>query len=250
MFEWVRKTGAAALLAGALAPWAAPSTTWAEEPNFDAAETRLRELAPTATSIALSETPVEGLLQAQIGNEIVYVSRDGVYLLQGTLFNMDTRTNVTDEAKAGIRRELIKDLNPAEQITFSPDEPKYDLLVFTDVDCGYCRKLHQQIDAYMEAGIAIHYLAFPRAGVGSHSYDKFVSAWCADDQQAALTLAKTGDEPAPLQCDNPIEAQYELGREVGVTGTPALVTLDGTLIPGYVPPEQLRDRLEALAAAP
>ena len=87
---------------------------------------------------------------------------------------------------------------------------------------------------------------FPRAGVGSNSYDKFVSVWCADDQQSALTMAKAGDDPEPLKCPNPIADQYELGREIGVTGTPALVAADGTLIPGYMPPAQLRERLESL----
>ena len=91
-------------------------------------------------------------------------------------------------------------------------------------------------------------MAFPRAGVASHSYDKFVSVWCADDQQGALTLAKNGEEPDPLQCENPISDQYEFGRSLGVTGTPALITSDGGLIPGYVPPAQLKDRLVAMKA--
>ncbi len=244
MFSTIR-IGAIALLACAMAP----AVTLAEEADYSAVEAKLRELAPSATSIALSETPIEGLLQAQIGNEFVYVSRDGTYLLQGTMFNMDTRENVTDQAKSVLRKELIVDLDPAQQITFTPEDPDYELLVFTDIDCGYCRKLHDQVEAYNDQGIAIHYLAFPRAGVGSHSFEKFVSVWCNDDQQSALTLAKGGDEPVPMQCDNPIESQYELGREVGVTGTPALLTPDGQLIPGYMSPEDLRARLDSLAAA-
>jgi thiol:disulfide interchange protein DsbC len=123
------------------------------------------------------------------------------------------------------------------------------LLVFTDIDCGYCRKMHSQIEEYMAEGISISYLAFPRAGLGSNSFDKFVSVWCAQDKHAALTDAKAGTDPEPLQCENPILEQYDLGRAMGVTGTPALLTLDGTLIPGYMPPEQLRQRLEALEAS-
>ena len=135
-----------------------------------------------------------------------------------------------------------------EQISFAPEKTDYDLLVFTDIDCGYCRKLHNQMEEYNENGIAIHYLAFPRAGIGSASYDKYVSVWCADDQQAAMTLAKNGGENESASCPNPIAEQYDLGRELGVTGTPAIVTTDGMLIPGYVPPAQLRQRLEAMAA--
>ena len=218
----------------------------AGEIDHQAVEAKLRTIAPGAESIALSDTPIEGLLQAQINSDIVYVSSDGAYMLQGTMYDIETRTNLTDQAKSVVRKGLLKDMDTSGQIVFSPENPKYELTVFTDIDCGYCRKLHEQIEAYMAEGIAIRYMAFPRAGVGSHSYEKYVSVWCADDQRTALTLAKGGSEPEPLQCDNPIDAQYQLGRDIGVTGTPALVTADGTLIPGYMPPETLRERLEAL----
>jgi thiol:disulfide interchange protein DsbC len=218
----------------------------AEDGSNNIVEEKIRTMVPNAKTIAISETPIDNVLQVQINNDIVYVSSDGQYLIQGQIMDIDTRTNITDQAKSGIRQDLLADLNADEQISFAPEKAKYDLLVFTDIDCGYCRKLHNQMEEYNEEGIAIHYLAFPRAGVGSESYDKFVSVWCADDQRAALTLAKNGDDPEPQKCPNPIADQYELGREVGVTGTPALVTSDGTLIPGYMPPAQLRQRLESL----
>jgi len=214
--------------------------------GFDAVEAKIRGLVPNAKTIAISETPIKGVLQVQINSDIVYVTDDGQYLLQGQIMDIDTKANITDQAKSGIRLTLLTDLKQDEQITFAPEEPKYDLLVFTDIDCGYCRKLHNEMKGYNEQGIAIHYMAFPRAGIGSNSYDKFVSVWCSDDQKEALTLAKNGTDPLPQKCPNPIADQYELGREVGVTGTPALVTSDGTLIPGYMPPEQLRQRLDSL----
>jgi len=238
--------GLAALLVGMLMTTAHAGV--AEEKNFNVVEEKLRTLVPNAKTMAISETPIQGLLQVQINSDIVYVTANGQYLLQGQIMDIDTRTNITDQAKSGIRLGLLADLNQAEQISFAPEKPKYDLLVFTDIDCGYCRKLHSQMSEYNAEGIAVHYLAFPRAGVGSASYDKFVSVWCADDPKEALTLAKNNNDPEPLKCPNPIEDQYELGREVGVTGTPALVTTDGTLIPGYMPPAQLRERLESLQA--
>ena len=218
----------------------------AEDPQNSVVEDKIRALVPNAKTIAVSETPINGILQVQINSDIVYVSSDVKYLLQGQIMDIETRINITDQAKSGIRQGLLTELNPDEQITFAPEKAKYDLLVFTDIDCGYCRKLHNQIDEYNKEGIAIHYMAFPRAGLGSASYDKFVSVWCADDQKSALTLAKSGDDPEPKKCPNPIASQYELGREIGVTGTPALVASDGTLIPGYMPPAQLRQRLEGL----
>jgi thiol:disulfide interchange protein DsbC len=221
----------------------------AEEKEFNAVEEKLRTLAPNATTIAISETPIEGILQVQINSDIVYVTADGEYLLQGKIMNIDSRIDITDQAKSGIRLSLLSGLKREEQISFAPENPEYDLLVFTDIDCGYCRKLHNQMAGYNEEGIAIHYMAFPRAGIGSGSYDKFVSVWCSDDQQAALTLAKSGGDPDPQKCANPVAEQYDLGRELGVTGTPAMLTTDGTLIPGYMPPAQLRQRLESLDTA-
>jgi len=218
----------------------------AQEKDFSIVQAKLHALVPNAKTIAISETPIDGILQVQINSDIVYMSADGQYLLQGQIMDIDSRTNLTDQAKSGIRQELLENLNADEQITFAPENPKYNLLVFTDLDCAYCRKLHSQIDEYNKQGIAIHYLAFPRAGIGSPSYDKFVSVWCADDQKAALTLAKSGADPAPLECPNPVADQYNLGLQVGVTGTPALVTSDGTLIPGYMPPAQLRQRLDTM----
>ncbi|MGD8384908.1 MAG: thioredoxin fold domain-containing protein [Lysobacterales bacterium] len=213
-------------------------------------EDKIRSLAPGAKTIAVSETPIPGILQVQVNSDIVYVSADGHYLLQGQIMDLDSKVNITDQAKSSIRKKLLKGLKPEDEITFAPKDPKYNLLVFTDLDCAYCRKLHSQIDEYNKEGIAIHYVAFPRAGIGSPSYDKFVSVWCADDQKTALTLAKKGQDPKPLKCPNPIADQYQLGREIGVTGTPALVTPNGSLIPGYMPPAQLRQRLDAMNAAP
>ena len=219
------------------------------EDDFDVVEKRIRELAPSARFIAVSETPADGILQVQINGDIVYTTADGKYLLQGRLIDLSTREDLTEKSKSGIRKELIDDIDMTKQIVFTPEEPDYELMVFTDIDCGYCRKLHSQIEEYNEQGIAIRYMSFPRAGIGSHSYEKAVSVWCAADQQAAMTNAKAGSEPDPAQCDNPIAEQYQLGTELGVTGTPALLTADGMLIPGYVPPATLRERLDKLAAA-
>jgi len=215
--------------------------------DYSAVEERIRTLAPNAKEIAISETPIEGILMVQVSGDIVYMTADGGYMFQGRVVNMDTREDLTESAKSEVRRELLAGVDATKQISFSPEEPTYDLMVFTDIDCGYCRKLHAQVDGYNENGIAIHYMAFPRAGIGSRSYEKAVAVWCADDQQEAMTQAKLGGEPDPDECENPIAEQYQLGQALGVTGTPALLTADGTLIPGYVPPEQLRERLDKMA---
>ena len=217
--------------------------------KYSAVEERIRALAPNATSLAISETPIEGILMVQIGGDIIYASADGRYMIQGRVIDLETREDLTEGAKSGMRKELLASVDTSKQISFAPEEPTFELTVFTDIDCGYCRKLHNQMEEYNQEGIAIHYMAFPRAGVGSDSYNKFVSVWCSDNQQEALTLAKNGGDPEPQSCPNPVAEQYNLGQELGVTGTPSMVTSDGTMIPGYMPPAQLRQRLDSLVVA-
>ena len=222
------------------------STPVLAEDDFSAVEERIRALAPNAGSIAISETPIEGILMVQVSGDIVYATSDGKYLIQGRVIDLDTREDLTEGAKAEVRREVMADMDTSNQIVFAPEEPTYELTVFTDIDCGYCRKLHEQVPQYNEEGISIRYMAFPRAGIGSRSYEKAVTVWCSDDQQQAMTEAKAGVEMAPIQCENPVAEQYQLGMTLGVSGTPALLTPDGQLIPGYVPPAQLRQRLDRM----
>ena len=226
----------------------AVSLTAVAQDEYTTVEERIRNLVPNAHSIAISETPIEGILMVQINGDIVYATADGKFLIQGRVVNLDTREDLTESAHSEVRRELIAGVDTSKQITFAPDDPDYELLVFTDIDCGYCRKLHAQVEEYNQNGISIRYMAFPRAGIGSKSYEKAVSVWCADDQQEAMTQAKLGSDQDPLQFENPIAEQYQLCISMGVTCNPSLLTADGTLITGYVPPEQILERLDKIAA--
>ncbi|MEX0916288.1 MAG: DsbC family protein, partial [Wenzhouxiangellaceae bacterium] len=216
--------------------------------DYEQVRERLSTLISDDTSISIADSPLPGILQVRLGSDIVYITDDGRYLLQGRVLDLDTRQDLTDAAKSEIRRELVDGINYDQLISYGAEDSDFEIIVFTDVDCGYCRRLHQQVQEYNNAGIRISYAAFPRAGPGSESFRKMTSVWCSDDQQAAMDLAKGGGTPTPLECDAPVSAQYQLGQSVGVTGTPALVTPDGDLIPGYVPPDDLRVRLEQLAA--
>lgn len=218
----------------------------ADEP--DPIKERLRSLVPDVENILISQTPVPGVMQVRINNDILYVSEDGRYLLQGRMIDLETQSDLTDAAKSEVRREEIQKLDKSDFVSFGPDDAEFDLLVFTDPDCGYCRRLHENMAEYNKRGIRINYLGFPRAGVDSESYEKLVSVWCAGDQQDAMNIAKSGGIPPKHTCENPVEEQYKLGQALGVTGTPSLMTFDGDMIPGYVPADQLRERLEDLAA--
>ncbi len=207
----------------------------------------LSTLAPNLTVDSIKDSPIEGYQEVMAGSLLVYISNDGKYLLDGQLIEVATRRNLTEGARSVIRKNQLDALPDTDLIVFSPEgETKHTITVFTDIDCGYCRKLHQEIEQYNELGIAVSYLFFPRSGVGSNSHVKAVSVWCADDSNDAMTLAKSGAEPTPRVCTNPVEAHYEMGKGLGVTGTPALFTEDGTLISGYVPAADLLIRLDQM----
>lgn len=195
---------------------------------------------------SIQQSIIPNLYQVMYGTEVVYVSSDGKYFLVGDLINMETRENMSDVAKQSIRKGIL-DRQDNKPVVFKAKDEKHVLTVFTDIDCPYCTKLHREVPALNAKGITIEYLVFPRAGLKSASFDKAVSMWCADDNKQSMTDAKERKPIATKTCDNPIEAQYNLGGEVGVTGTPALITSKGKLIPGYMPADRLAAMLEAEA---
>ncbi|MBE5316341.1 MAG: DsbC family protein [Xanthomonadales bacterium] len=209
----------------------------------------IESLVPNAKIDGIAESVVPNLYEVTIEGRVVYVTADGRYLVQGSLFDIPNRVDITEASRAKVRREALAQVTTG-RIAFAPPDPKYTLTVFTDIDCGYCRKLHEHITEYNSAGIAIEYLFFPRAGIGSESYQKAVSVYCSTNQQKAMTDAKAGQPLDIKECENPIADQYTLSQQIGVTGTPAIFTEDGTQLGGYLPPDQLIQRLEAMAAAP
>jgi thiol:disulfide interchange protein DsbC len=199
------------------------------------------------TPDALTESPIKGVYQVLYGTEVIYISADGKYFIAGDMIDMETRKNLSKVAQRSVRSGIIKEKAKAP-IVFKAKDEKHIVKVFTDIDCPYCAKLHREVPALNEKGITIEYFMFPRAGIGSKSYDKAVSVWCAGDsdkQQTAMTIAKERKPLDEKTCDDdPIKAHYELGQEIGVTGTPALVTTSGRLIPGYMPADRLAKMLE------
>jgi thiol:disulfide interchange protein DsbC len=208
----------------------------------------IEALVPGATIDSLGKAPLPGFYEVALGGQVVYISSDGKYLIQGALYDIPARADLTEASKARIRAVALKDLGPDKRIVFAPEAPKHSVTVFTDIDCGYCRRMHDEVAEYNRRGIAIEYLFFPRAGAGSEAWDKAVSVWCSDDRRKALTDAKAGREVDRKQCRNPIEEEYALGNRIGVNGTPMIIAADGTQLGGYVPPERLLQLLEQRAA--
>ena len=196
----------------------------------------------------IEPSEVEGIYQVTFKkNGSIYMAANGDHFFSGDLFELSNGqiVNVTEEKSNGPRAELMAKVDRNDMVIFSPKgEVKASVSVFTDVDCGYCRKLHKEVPKLNEMGIEVKYLAYPRAGIGSPSYEKIASAWCSDDRKEAMNILKAGGSIDINVCKgNPVADQYELGLKVGLNGTPAIVLDSGRLIPGYMPAEQLAKTL-------
>lgn len=188
-------------------------------------------------SIQLS--PIDGLYEVSIqSGQTIYVSKDARFLIPGDMYQAggEGLVNLGESKRNVLRKQKIAALDEKDMILFPAEGvSKATITVFTDVDCPYCRKLHGEIADLNKMGISVHYLAYPRTGLDTETHHKMISIWCAEDRKVMFTVAKRGGDVPEADCANPIAEQYQLGREVGVTGTPALVFEDGTILPGYVP---------------
>jgi thiol:disulfide interchange protein DsbC len=195
----------------------------------------------------INPSPVDGWYTIQQGTIVAYVSGDGRYLLQGDLIDLDSQVNLTEAARDDARKELVGGLTDDEVITFGPDDAEYSVTVFTDVGCTFCRRLHNQIDEYNAAGIAVRYVLYPRNGPASPDWAESERVWCASDRKSALTAAKADKDFPSSDCDASIvQDHFLLGQQVGLSGTPAIVLEDGELISGYLPPEALAAKLQSV----
>lgn len=197
---------------------------------------------------SIETTPVAGIYEVSIGTHIVYMSADGRYMFQGELIDVPKRESLTEPRRRKAVKALIDSVSEDDMIIFEPKKTKHTITVFTDIDCGYCRKLHNEMQEFLDAGIRVRYMFFPRAGVGSNSYKKAVAVWCADDRKAALTAAKNNKPIEMKTCDNPLAEHMELVDKLGARGTPFIVLENGQTQPGYVPARQMSRILDEAAA--
>jgi thiol:disulfide interchange protein DsbC len=198
----------------------------------------------------ITDSPIPGVYQVSVGSNVAYVTHDGRFILDGEIIDIETSENLTERTRAKARVNILSNVDRKSMIVFSPPsgEVKHTITIFTDIDCGYCRQFHREIEKVTAMGIEVHYLFYPRTGPNTESWDKAVKVWCADDRNVALTRAKLGGAVPEKSCsDTPVDAHFAVGRAVGVRGTPAIFAENGELIGGYLPPAQLAERLEQVA---
>ncbi|HKT74200.1 MAG TPA: DsbC family protein [Steroidobacteraceae bacterium] len=201
---------------------------------------------PGARPEDLRPSPIPGLYELRHGADILYVTADGQYGINGDLYDIGRNVNLTENVRRETRAHLIAAVPEDQMLVFGPRDPKYTITVFTDVDCGYCRQLHSQIAEYNHLGIRVRYLFYPRSGPNTESWTKAEEVWCSANRNDALTQAKRGMAlPAKVCANNPVARHYALGQQFGLQGTPAIVLPDGELVSGYLPPPVLAQRLQS-----
>ena len=232
------------------------TTAFAAEPAQDAKVPKaqpdpvkvIASKLPGIDANSIKAAPVPNLYEVGYGTNIAYVSADGRYLLRGDLIDLDSDVNLTEQRRSKARIDQLASLGEDKMIIFgpAPKDAKYEITVFTDIDCGYCRKLHSEIAQLNQMGVRVRYLFYPRSGPNTPSWQKADEVWCAPDRNSAFTAAKAGQKVESGDCGpTPITEEWQLGQTLGVRGTPAIISSDGALIAGYLPPQQLVARLDS-----
>lgn len=208
-----------------------------------AIEERIGQFFPQMQVLDIAESPIDGLYQVQFANgRLTYITADGEYIMHGSIFTWGDEggpQNLTAQVeRQGIAR-VLNEIPREKMVIFAPEAPKTHITVFTDTSCGYCRLLHEEVEQLNELGIEVRYTAYVRAGMNSSAAEVMESVWCAEDTQAAMDQAKRQQPVASATCENPLREQFELGRQIGVQGTPAIFFANGELQPGYSPASEL-----------
>ena len=232
------------LLMGALVT----SPAFADDADVNAITTKLQAQGLEVDKINFVEAV--GLYQVVLVGDRgrLFVNADASHFVYGDLFALEgSIVNLSEFERKDERAQMLGqyvEQNPQQLIKFAGADSEASIYIFTDIDCGFCRRMHNQMTEYNDLGIEVNYLSFPRSGPGTRSFAKAVTVWCSEDQQAAMTAAKNGVDLANISCDNQqVLQQYQLGQSLGVNGTPAIVLADGELIAGYLPPSTLLERL-------
>lgn len=224
------------------------STAYAGEKEEQQVRDAFAKLAPSIQVDSVRESVVPGLYEVLFGSRIVYLTGDGKFLLQGNIMDIESGKDLSEAALSVVRSKTLNSLKEEDLVVFAPKETLHTVTVFTDIDCGYCRKMHAEMKDYNDLGIKIRYVAYPRAGVGSESFNKADTVWCAEDRQEAMTIAKENrslaNVKAQADCVSPVADQYRVGRQLNLQGTPATFLENGARVGGYLSASDLMKQIQ------
>ncbi len=218
----------------------AASLIWAQQPSV---LENLKKILPQGLNINFyEESEIENFYVVNVANnQILYVSNDFKYVFAGDVISLDNGapSSLNELYQAKLVKQVMSLLEDTRTISFTAENEKHLIKVFTDISCGYCRLLHSQIDDYLALGISIEYYGFPRDGLQTQVFEDMQSAWCSDDPKLSITKLKAGDDVEEKTCQNPIQMHYEYGQLLGITGTPSIFLSNGQKLSGYIPASEL-----------
>ena len=208
----------------------------------------LTKVLPGDLTYDLKPAPIQGLYSVMIGPQVLYVTNDGRYLMEGNVFDLQTHVNITDNLKREARIASLASVQEADTLTFKSAQLDAETVtVFSDVDCAYCRQFHKEMADYHARGINIRYLFFPRDGKNSDTYQKMQNIWCNENPREAWTAAIAGKSVTTAACANPIDRHIALGRLMEIRGTPAIILPSGEHVAGYLSADKLRAKIDGKA---
>ncbi|KGJ92909.1 thioredoxin fold domain-containing protein [Colwellia psychrerythraea] len=211
-------------------------------------KSKLKKINRNWDIVLIKKSPLEGFYRANIrGGKVIYYSDTTGYFFEGDLFSISPNgiVNITDINAKKRRKDLLSKVDIESTIVYKPKgEVKAVIYVFMDVDCGACRDLHKQTTSMNKLGIEVRYLAYPRAGIDSETYQKMTTAWCSNKRKESIDeLMINKYSPFNLCKNSPVSRHYELGELMGLKGTPGIILRDGTLLHGYRTAEKLAQEL-------
>jgi thiol:disulfide interchange protein DsbC len=208
---------------------------------------KLKPFFPEIKAENISPSQLDGYYEVILTNpfiDVIYISIDGKYVIQGAVTDLDLMTNISTNRINSIKLNILESISDSDKIVFKAKEEKYVINVFTDVDCPYCAKLHANMRQMNDLGITVKYLASPLEQLHPNAQSAMEKIWCAEDRELAMHNYKSKRYlPDSPDCINPVSEQLAISKQLGVNGTPSIFFENGTNLPGYLPPNDILNRI-------
>ena len=208
---------------------------------------KLKPFFPEIQAENISPSQLDGYYEVILTDpfiDVIYISTDGKYVIQGAVTDLELMTNISSNRISEIKLDILESISDNDKIIFRAKEEKYVINVFTDVDCPYCAKLHANMKQMNDLGITVKYLASPLEQLHPNAQSAMEKIWCAEDKAIAIHNYKSKRQlPDSQECINPVAEQLAISKQLGVNGTPSIFFENGTNLPGYLPPNDLLNRI-------
>jgi thiol:disulfide interchange protein DsbC len=208
---------------------------------------KLKPFFPEIKAENISPSQLDGYYEVILTDpfiDVMYISIDGKYVIQGAVTDLELMTNISTNRINSIKLNILESISDSDKIVFKAKEEKYVINVFTDVDCPYCAKLHANMRQMNDLGITVKYLASPLEQLHPNAQSAMEKIWCAEDRELAMHNYKSKRYlPDSPDCINPVSEQLAISKQLGVNGTPSIFFENGTNLPGYLPPNDILNRI-------